>query len=45
MQSQRNVFSLQQQMMQALKEASSEGISAEDRAAKLKEASTLDEQI
>ena len=45
MQSQRNVFGLQQQMMQALKEASSEGISAEDRAAKLKEASTLDEQI
>lgn len=45
MQSQRNVFSLQQQMMQALKEASSEGVSAEDRAAKLKEASTLDEQI
>lgn len=45
MQSQRNVFGLQQQMMQALKEASSEGISAEDRAAKLKEASSLDEQI
>lgn len=45
MKSQRNVFSLQQQMMQALKEASSEGISAEGRAAKLKEASTLDEQI
>ena len=45
MQSQRHVFGLQQQMMQALKEASSEGISAEDRAAKLKEASTLDEQI
>ena len=45
MQSQRNVFSLQQQMMEALREASSEGISAEDRAAKLKEASALDEQI
>ena len=45
MQSQRNVFSLQQQMMQALKEAASDSISATDRAAKLKEASTLDEQI
>ena len=45
MQSQRNIFDFQTQMMQALKEAASEGISAEDRAAKLKEASTLDEQI
>ena len=45
MQSQRNVFSLQQQMMQALEAAGSKWISATDRAAKLKEASTLDEQI
>lgn len=45
MQAQLNVFGLQQQMMQALKEAASDSISATDRAAKLKEASTLDEQI
>lgn len=45
MQSQRNVFSLQQQMMEALEAAGSKWISATDRAAKLKEASTLDEQI
>lgn len=45
MQSQRNIFDFQTQMMQALKEAASEGISAEDRVSKLKEASTLDEQI
>ena len=45
MQSQRNIFDFQKQMMQALKEAASDNISATDRAAKLKEASTLDEQI
>lgn len=45
MQSQRNVFSLQQQMMEALEAAGSKWISATDRAAKLKEASALDEQI
>lgn len=45
MQSQMNVYSLQQQMMEVLEAAGSKWISATDRATKLKEASTLDEQI
>lgn len=45
MQAQQNVFGLQRQMMEALAAAASKGISAEDRAAKLKEAGTLDERI